>query len=959
MQVTFQGTPTIPELLSPPLSPPGLQRGPQRSIAKASALKLITSFGNETAKSKYFSGDDGATPIAGGVTPIAESAISPGPSGEVTAFLRPNQRSTFNTPSSARGVGPGPFGRQRLPSIGEVHHDGTPRGLLKVTDLPTPPVDRLEHPRGHSREPSYSDNYTVGLAIGRAATASPMMMRDVHTRRDPPPPSPSPASMAALMEGHKLRNGSRTRIPSGVDMHLQYIDIGAGSDVTSPEQSSVASSSRYHWPSRRRGPASISSSLASTSTRSHRQRGPDTGGKSLDDYIHSIEAAKLRSRARSREDGRKTRESSSKPKKTRSRERSGDRGRASSRSYTPKAGKRSPRSPVPMSPQDLINLSTPRLLDSRLDDEVSVHDLVPLDPVTVRKSTSAIRHSSKTRASSRASSRAGRRHSPDRRPPALEIPRGRGSAREGSVARSPSSPLPMSANAQFYRDSDDEDEEYQKAARPQSKHRRGANRSTSRGARDLSPDRDRSRSRRRVATRERDSPENRTRTPAPSHPGAVSAGDLKQIKDERRLKKEAAARELEARRKSLARRPLAPAIPHPDQLSPTGSRASENAWNLPNISEVSRKDPIPRSQTADPLSTRETGQAASMFAPRAPALGLPATPKAMRLVMSTDPRGIPGVPPIPGSFVQKRSPPSSEANPSPKNPSPKKEPPPPLTLLPSTVYTPPSRPLIARCMSAPPEEPVAPAALQGGFVPAKSGLSRGLSLRKLSTPDVNEHAGVRTIDALLDGNSHARRASHDDYANRLPPPPPPPPMLKELAHLAMPPPPPPAPLPFAHGNKPIVYGGQASGTIEIVMDDGQTQPVPSVVPVAIPVNEATVPIIAAPAPPSSRGHHRGRSSIDNSIGARFSRATERMRSASRGRNSVASRTKSPEAMIIAPYESIPLPQGYQPRVEVAPYESIPPPPPMNFQARSEMRSPMQQHAPAHDFRTGLHESEMI
>jgi hypothetical protein len=162
-------------------------------------------------------------------------------------------------------------------------------------------------------------------------------------------------------------------------------------------------------------------------------------------------------------------------------------------------------------------------------------------------------------------------------------------------------------------------------------------------------------------------------------------------------------------------------------------------------------------------------------------------------------------------------------------------------------------------------------------------------------------------------------------------------MLKELQHLAMPPPPPPAPM-YA-GNKPVVYGG-SSGMIEIVMDDDETAPPPPPsVPVAAPVSDAHVPIIAPPAPPSSRnGHHRGRSSVDNSIAGRISRATERMRSASRSRTNTPglNRTKSPETTS-------------------APYESIPPPPQLSFQARSQMSPPPAQG----EFRTGLHQSEMI
>lgn len=96
--------------------PPGVQRGPQRSVAKSSALKLITSFGDQGHKSKFYSQTDGGqTPIAAGVTPIADSAISPGGSYEAAmAFLRPSNNSRFNTPTSARPGGLA-FGRGRLP----------------------------------------------------------------------------------------------------------------------------------------------------------------------------------------------------------------------------------------------------------------------------------------------------------------------------------------------------------------------------------------------------------------------------------------------------------------------------------------------------------------------------------------------------------------------------------------------------------------------------------------------------------------------------------------------------------------------------------------------------------------------------------------------------------------------------------------------------------------------------
>ncbi|SCO92795.1 uncharacterized protein FRV6_16923 [Fusarium oxysporum] len=215
-QLNFQAMiPSIPEVLSPPLSPPGVQRGPQRSIAKTSALKLITSFGDQTQKSKFFADVGGQTPIAAGVTPIADSAGSPAFSHAsnkeaTTAFLRPSNSSRFNTPVSARGRG-------RLPSIGEIPSDLN-REALRSAELSAVPYDNK--PRStHTRTPSGNDNMTMGTALQRAATASPMMMRE-HAQRvvqlsDGYFTPPDRATMLKTQQASRNpRNDSRDRILS-------------------------------------------------------------------------------------------------------------------------------------------------------------------------------------------------------------------------------------------------------------------------------------------------------------------------------------------------------------------------------------------------------------------------------------------------------------------------------------------------------------------------------------------------------------------------------------------------------------------------------------------------------------------------------------------------------------------------------------------------------------------------
>ncbi|KAL6412747.1 hypothetical protein AUP68_03953 [Ilyonectria robusta] len=875
VQLNFQSlTPSIPEILSPPLSPPGIQRGPQRSIAKTSALKLITSFGDQSQKSKFFSqGDGGKTPIAAGATPIAESAVSPGPSQEATtAFLRPSSNSRFNTPTSARGAGPS-FGRGRLPSIGELPSDLNRDQLKKKATPPLAMENRLGHTRAIS---SGQDNMSAGIALQRAATASPMMMRDGFQRlvRGPDgeiPPSPDKNVMMKMEESRSnRRNGSRGRIPVGVDMHLEAWDQVETREVTSPEQS-VTSSTRFHWPSRRRGTGSVASSATSASSagRSLRQQ----ASRHRDDYIHSLDAAqhykKSRSRPGSRDRSRGRQ--GSHERSTKSREVSEERGRGTSRTWS--KAKRSPTSPVPMSPEDLIQLSTPNRTE------------MP-DPLTIRKFSAP-----KAKPGSRTSSRGSRRRSPEGRhiPPALDI-RGRSEDRTGSVQRSPSSPLPMSAQALHYQGSEDE-EDFKAAMVAQELFRAKHSRSSSRGLN--SPV---------VAMKEQPETRARAQTEAAEtvglpaiHGRAAStehAGDLRQMKDERQRKKEQAARELEERRKSLAKRPQAPTIPHPNQLSPGLMQSSVEAAEPQAPSD----DLPPRSATAPPKSPPK-----SMYARNGPAIGLPATPKAMRLIIETDYKNdkgnslLPDVPPIPATFAQRHSPQVSPESP------PKEHQENLLTLLPSTVYQPPSRPVIPRSLSAPIlDEPG----------PSRFGRKNSIG------------GGSRRIDEVVHDE---RRRSHEE---QVPPPPPPAPtLLKELQHLATPPPPPPAPLP--HMPRHHEMGAVGSGMIEIVMDDDDTSG-----------NDGPAPGGSPPTMASVKGHSRGRSNGDNSISTRFSKATERLRSVSRSRKDA--RVKSPP--FEAPYESVPMPRRVQS------------PPPMMYDQET-MRSPVE--TKNRHMSTGLHRSEMI
>ncbi|KAF4331686.1 hypothetical protein FBEOM_14553, partial [Fusarium beomiforme] len=432
---------------------------------------LITSFGDQTQKSKFFAGGGGQTPIAAGVTPIADSAGSPAFSHAsnneaTTAFLRPSNNSRFNTPVSARERG-------RLPSIGETPSDFN-RDALRSAELSAVLYD-YEPRSGHARTPSGNDNMTAGTALQRAATASPMVMREhaqrvVQPREGDFPPPPDQATMLNMQQAlRNHRNGSHDRIPVGLNLQLR--PGHAHEDITSPEQS-VTSSTRYHWPSRCRGPASVASSVTSASSAGRSLR--HKAVRNREDYIHSLDAANHYS------------------KRQRSRQRSQSRTRDASRSR-PGSRERTARSREPSEERCHVSGST-------------------------------------VKPKSRNSSRGSRRRSPEgrSRPPALTF-RGRSQGREGSVQRSPSSPLPLSAAIHHYQGPEDE-EDYRAA----------------------------------MATNFDGSVSVHGRAASTEH-----AGDLKQMKHERKRKKEQTARELGERSKSLAKRAETPSIPHPNEFSPS------------------------------------------------------------------------------------------------------------------------------------------------------------------------------------------------------------------------------------------------------------------------------------------------------------------------------------------------------------------------------------------------------
>ncbi|KAJ9648022.1 hypothetical protein H2199_001799 [Coniosporium tulheliwenetii] len=319
--------------LSPPLSPPSA--GHSRLTAKNASLKLITSFGNQGA-APIPSTTDERTPMLGvGVTPIAESAISPsGPH----PWGRASERSVRD-PSSARTATPGAYGRRRLPSRGgsersnltEATPLARPRHLTPQTAIDTAGRDADITLSSHSRSLSQHDDKEQLVTLN-AVAFDPRAVKKSDAL-----PSPAPGMFTKLQEQSRARNGSRDRKPDGLELRVDEVLITEGAPATSGTD---PPSSAFSLP------------LTDASLASAKIRG-------IDQYISSLEEANFHARqqraeSRPRGEGRDGR-SRSRPAL---REQSENRGRSGVRYIRP--AKRSPSSPVPMSPEDagLYNTTT-------------------------------------------------------------------------------------------------------------------------------------------------------------------------------------------------------------------------------------------------------------------------------------------------------------------------------------------------------------------------------------------------------------------------------------------------------------------------------------------------------------------------------------------------------------------------------------------------------------------------
>ena len=964
-----QAPSSISSMLSPPISPPPSAQSapPIRMTAKNASLKVITSFEQPANPPYRFPGlaSTERTPTnAPGVTPIAESAITPGntPGG----FDRRAGQSLH--PITGRTVTPGGYYRNRLPSIGETPIDVTLPQFPRPSQLPTPDNSGsdLEKEKETQTRPRTSDgklqkdNDPAPILLSSArydpatpasAGKSPMTAVPQTTVRTIMSPGASHESFIAFKEKTQARNGSRDRKPDGLHIRMpshDQIEVShyvAGPNTGNSDNRSAKNGSVYSG-----GLISGGLSTGRSDTRSDAKSPSVSGqswnsaksqsGRSVDQYISSLEEAGYRSRKHkakrheSRE-GRVTTEQ--KPRsKARTKERSEDRGRDDRRKIRP--AKRSPSSPKPMSPETYRDPTSGESLDGRITGVAS--------PVSESRHVRDIivNDTSKTRSGSKASDfshRTVRRRSPDGgiadsnlgseasfgrskvssrqpSPGGLLDPNGRGRSKSktgGSIARSPSSPLPMSPQAKLYQASDDEDDPLKfveaNRQRLRSRHRSGSRKPRERGTssrRDRSPDRRRGQDEPILrVTKPIDEPRSAIEPRRTSGDLMLSGSDkpdLHRQKSERTQRKELAARELEARRESLLRNPEAPQILRPEEVSgrpnlpyraQTDLSNTPNTWN-PNI-------PQQHSQRS-PIAASEHGAFIDRAASTGP-YGLPATPRAMRHPRyDNKANDIPAVPEVPDS----------------------------IQPLPETYYT--DHPVreLPRSMSAPVPEQQYPQMPEN--LPRHPAFHKGLhpTVRRSNfsplgeigqhrrRPSSDAQGAPSSVTAGIDETLHAhevRRTSN--------PGPEEPPLLPELQHLSHPLPPPPPPMippppPFSHRIDPessSLSSNSNVGVIEMVLDNDpdddekaievpppqhQAAPPPPPPPAAArspPVSMPASPPLEVGRPGSSTSHRRGRS--DN-FKSGIKGITDRLRSNSRGRNA-----KSPVEQNTAPspYESVP------------------------------------------------------
>jgi hypothetical protein len=870
-----------PEVLPTPIRT--AQHSGSRVTPQSSALKLITSFGPSATQQYKFPGlkSDDHTPTYGAtVTPIAESAIdrsalSPGGTGN----YRLNNLRSLNTAMSART--PSAYHRQRLPSIGETPIDVEAPSISQVLKgkrshmaLPTPADSGSEKERAaKEQQPQEPQSAHPALTLLTPARYEPAATPVHETPQTALPQTAVKTNYKARRfsgndigmdpENEGSRGSSRSRKPDGLSIQMYPVKESSQPSAKLPTTSESFSTTQID--------TSTSDWTSPPVTGESRQsmRSPSTTGKSIDEYISSLQQAQLygqnpRSRGQS-SSSRHARDAASEKRSRHSHHSTSEDLRRHDDRRTIPAAKRSPSSPVPMSPEDvrmfsasvdsLDSYSHPGLL--RTGTPGSHSGLGRRQSRSEKEGKRQRSKSSQVKNGSRAASKS-RQASPDPAHHSLGS-RGRSASRkEGSGRRSPSSPLPMVPSEEDRNSGSDPALRFVTAdRRHRSTSTRGSRERSSKH--DHSPGRQKSRNRsgsrqaddreggvsRRSSVSTRDGKHRRRREAsnarsdkneksmidpqhAASHP--TEPGERPAVPSLSDRKKELAAAELEARRLSLARRPSAPNIPLPGQHGGLSKSIPEG-----------QAPPLLRSVTEDILTNKSYGESR---------MRRPSTPRAMQV--------LPDVP-------------TESATDTDTN-----------ETLPSSVYMTPNPSMPA---SSPP--PAQSQRTQPEFEAILAQLPRHPAY---DTKITQSRSSSKSRDARE--SSRSRQTSRDrtktvELISPIPAPTPadppnghtrrPPPLLPELQHLASPPIPPPAPGPH---------------TAPMESRPNALQLDPEYI-ARLPRPSSSSAHARPNSPPSAGGHKRGRSGngdVSGSFAGKFRSLTERMRSTSRGRNDM---SKSP------------------------------------------------------------------
>lgn len=204
---------------SPPTSPPSAG-GPGRF--RNASLKLITTFGDDGPPVLPISSAVGV-----GVTPIAESALSPGAPAPWAKSSQKKERD----PSSARTATPGGYARRRLPSESAERRNRTP------AETPLTAQRDFAMSQGSDRSGSARVRRTPSV---NSSEASQYLEPSSARRPSGSERVPSPAQDAFVRREDEHRPGNRSRERHPVELQVQVIDTAYLGQAVSPAKAAMA-----------------------------------------------------------------------------------------------------------------------------------------------------------------------------------------------------------------------------------------------------------------------------------------------------------------------------------------------------------------------------------------------------------------------------------------------------------------------------------------------------------------------------------------------------------------------------------------------------------------------------------------------------------------------------------------------------------------------------------------------